>query len=286
MEEKVKKLSEQAVLADLDLSEWSGSVYDKGVADEILDAKDAAHNRGQFSKKIFLSTKNLTSIINEVRDKYTTKTTAWERGKRLLPIAHWEPLMELIRDCNDKLEKVLEEDYRMNWESYKEQTKKDLGQLYNESQYPTYEQFKKKWGIRIDVQPLPESGHFVINCESKMLDVIQKNFESNMGAKEQAAIADMKSRIIITVQRIVERLEGKRIHFSSQGKEVMDVVRELVDLLPTLNVFNDSSIDAMVDELKKNLCGITDDDLKEQSSKEKILADTKKMLDKMAEYAD
>ena len=72
--------------------------------------------------------------------------------------------------------------------------------------------------------------------------------------------------------------------FSRQGKEVMDSVRELVDLLPSLNLFDDPDINKMIDDLKTNLYEVTDEDLKKKDKRKKILTTTKEMLDKMADY--
>jgi hypothetical protein len=73
--------------------------------------------------------------------------------------------------------------------------------------------------------------------------------------------------------------------FSRQGKEVMDSVRELVDLLPSLNLFDDPNINKMIDELKTNLYEVTDEELKKEDKRKKILGKTKAMLDKMSDYA-
>ena len=64
----------------------------------------------------------------------------------------------------------------------------------------------------------------------------------------------------------------------------MDSVRELVDLLPSLNLFDDPNINKMIDDLKATLYEVTDEDLKKEDKRKKILNNTKAMLDKMADY--
>jgi len=73
--------------------------------------------------------------------------------------------------------------------------------------------------------------------------------------------------------------------FSRQGKEVMDSVRELVDILPSLNLFDDPNINKMIADLKATLYEVTDEELKKKDSRKKILDKTKAMLDKMTDYA-
>jgi hypothetical protein len=59
----------------------------------------------------------------------------------------------------------------------------------------------------------------------------------------------------------------------------------LVDLLPSLNLFDDPNINKMIDELKTNLYEVTDEELKKKDKRKKILDKTKAMLDKMSDYA-
>jgi hypothetical protein len=282
-ETKMKKLSEVALLADVTISKWSGSISDQQTTNEILDKKNAQRDRGRFIKKLLMDVGPLKAITNKLYHEYKMKSTAWEDGRRLLPVEHFDSITKLHRDCCDELEKALEE-FGKNYPGYKEKAKEELGELYNETEFPSFEDFKKKWRIRIDFFPIPESKHFIIKAEKNLINEMKKNFDEAINNKQMVAIKEIKERVLETVGKIIERLSDKNMKFSRQGKEVMDSVRELVDLLPSLNLFDDPNINKMIDDLKTNLYPITDEDLKKKDKRKKILTTTKQMLDKMADY--
>ncbi len=280
----MKRLAEKALLADLTISSWSGSVVDKKVADEIMDNKEASRNRGRFTKQLFMDVKSLKAITNKMYWEYRSKTTAWEEGRRLLPVDFFESLTKLHRDCSDELEVALTE-FGKNYDQYKEEAKVGLGKLYNEEEFPSFNEFKRKWKIRLDFFPIPEKQHFILDAEKSLIKEMQKSFEASINSKESIAIEETKQRVIESVGKIVERLADKKMHFSRQGKEVMNPIRELVDVLPTLNLFNDENITKMIEDLKTNLYEVTDEDLKQDKKRKEVLKNTKAMLDRMADYA-
>lgn len=261
-----------------------GSIADKKTTDEILEKKKAKKDRGSFRKKLFVDVKSLKAVTNKMYHEYKMKTTAWEEGKRLMPVQFFEEITKLHRDCSDELEQALIE-FSKNYESFKEQAKNELAELYDENEFPTFGEFKRKWKIRLDFFPIPESNHFILKAEKNLLNEMKKSFEDAINNKQLVAIEETKSRIFETINKIIERLSDKNMKFSRQGKEVMDTVRELVDLLPVLNLFDDANIIKMIQDLKESLYEVTDEDLKNKTKRKKVLTETKKLLDKMSDYA-
>lgn len=280
----MKKLSEIALLADLTISSWSGSVADQKTTDEILDKKNARRDRGRFVKRLLMNVTPLKIITNKMYHEYRMKSTAWEDGRRLLPVEFFNSITKLHRDCSDELEKALEE-FGKNYPEYKEKAKEELGDLYDETEFPSFDDFKRRWKIRLDFFPIPESKHFVVKAEQNLINEMKKSFDEAISNKQTVAVGEIKERVLETVGKIVERISDKHMKFSRQGKEVMDSVRELVDILPSLNLFDDPNINKMVDDLKATLYEVTDEELKKKGNRKKILDETKAMLDKMTDYA-
>jgi hypothetical protein len=225
----------------------------------------------------------LKAITGKMYHEYKMKSTAWEDGRRLLPVEFFDSITKLHRDCSDELEKALEE-FGKSYPEYKEKAKEELGDLYDETEFPSFDEFKRKWKIRLDFFPIPESKHFVVKAEKNLINEMKKSFDEAINSKQTIAIGEVKERVFETVNKIVERISDKHMKFSRQGKEVMDSVRELVDLLPSLNLFDDPNINKMIDDLKATLYEVTDEDLKKEDKRKKILNNTKAMLDKMADY--
>jgi len=282
--EKMKKLSEIALLADLTISKWSGSIADQKTTNEILGKKNASRDRGRFVKRLLTDVRPLKSITDKMYHEYKMKSTAWEDGRRLLPVEFFDSITKLHRDCSDELEKALEE-FGKNYPEYKEKAKEELGDLYDETEFPSFDDFKRKWRIRLDFFPIPESKHFVVKAEKNLINEMKKSFDEAINNKQTVAVGEVKERIFETVGKIVERISDKHMKFSRQGKEVMDSVRELVDILPSLNLFDDPNINKMIADLKATLYEVTDEELKKKDSRKKILDKTKAMLDKMSDYA-
>lgn len=280
----MKRLAEKALLADLTISSWSGSVVDKKTTSELLSAKGANQDRGRFTKKLLMDLSPLKAITNKMYHEYRLKTTAWEEGRRLLPVDFFEELSKLHRDCSDELEVALEK-FGHKYETYKSEARIGLGSLYNEDEFPSFEEFKNKWRIRLEFFPIPEKEHFIIKAENNLIKEMQKAFESSMSSKETLAINEAKERVTEAVGRIIERLSEKNMRFSRKGKDVMGGIRDLVDVLPTLNLFNDPNLTKMINELKSNLVEVTDEDLKQDKKRKEVLKNTKAMLDRMADYA-
>lgn len=281
---QAKKLGSRAVLADLTISKWLGTVTDREASNELADAKGAERDRVKVVKRLFTNLRGITSVLDTMYNEYKHCTAAWEEGRRLLAVDKFEHLTKIERECSDKLEKALDE-AKDRWADMLNEAKEGLVGLNREDQFITFSEFRSKFRIKLNFFPIPEKGHFIVESEKKLVDEMTRNFDEAIKEKQLLATDDVKSRIAKAVKELVERLSGENMKFSF-SHEVMDSIRSMVEMLPSLNLFDDPEINEMIEELKVNLCEVTDRDLKHKGKKRVILGKAKAMLDKMAAYAD
>jgi len=280
---EIKGLTTMAVLADLTLSKWEGTKVDKETNREIMKTKDADESRGRFSKKLMTEVAPLAYIQRAMYSEYEKLTAVWEKGKKILPVINIDKLEKIEREYVQKLEDALEA-FRPHYDEYVNvNAKRELGKLWNKDDYLSFEEFKSKWRIRLEFFPIPESGHFVIDANKRLMNEVKGRLDEAIKERYEGIVSDLWNKLYKTTKKLVERLETDTIRFR-EDREVMESLREMIDILPTLNMTNDKELTDMIDVLKKKIAPIKDTDLRKDPVKTKTAKEVKKLLDKMADY--
>lgn len=273
------------LLADLTVSTWNSDKVDKDVGREVMKAKKAKATRGRFVKKLLTETDGIEGIQRRMKKTYRYYTAPWAAGLRIMPISAKEKLEKALAEAIKEQEEALEA-LRPNYsDAVYVVAKEDLGDLWKESDYLTFEEFKRRYRITLDYFPIPLAGHIVIEANKKTIDEVKANMASAITDRYGNITGDLWKRLYKIVSRIVERLTADRMRFL-EDKQVMDDLRDLISLLPLLNLTKDKNLNNTIDEVKVKIADVSDTDLRDDKKKDKVAKEAQKLLTEMDKYID
>lgn len=261
-------LSSSALLVSLSLSAYSGSKLDRAVSNEIDSDKNTQTRAGRYVKNLFADVAQLKAITQhdaQTRALHKIMTMPWSYdGVALLPASLY---MDYIDKMNVRKNEraALVSAFVQHYSTIVATQAFKLGDLFNRDEYPDAHEIQYKFGFDLRFSPLPEAGDFRVDIGNEGINQLQTMYAEQQSLALTAAMTELRTRFSAILQRLVTQLrdvdEGEkrpRIYESLLGN-----TRELIDLLPAMNLANDPQLTAARDALLEAIDGVTTDDLKE-----------------------
>jgi hypothetical protein len=147
-----------------------------------------------------------------------------------------------------------------------------LGALYNAADYPSATELRGKFRFEVACEPMPMSTDFrVQGLDERHKNEIKKQMEDRFAESMASAQQAAWDRIIKRVQTMMDKLRGYK-PADANAKTVgvfrdslVDNVKELIDVLPSLNITNDPELTAIAVRLSRELCAYSADALRENA---------------------
>jgi hypothetical protein len=141
---------------------------------------------------------------------------------------------------------------------------KDLGSMFKEKDYPSGKELLELFSFDVDIMPLAKVKDIRLSVRSSELKAIKKDYEKMVERKLDTAVKAPWIRIHKVVSHMIERLDAKDINSNSRLYEsVIFNIKDLAELLPALNITQDSELDKMAIDLKRKLTPYTVEILKD-----------------------
>lgn len=300
MKNKVKKsktgmpLSERALLVALHISHWGASKFDREVSEEVSERHKAVNNAGRYNKFLISKSalKEINSINSRARKVHETLTLPWEdNGTRIITtrgyMNYTEVMNDLILQHNRAVKKFLKD-----YPEFVEDAKKNLGSLFNSEDYPDVKTVKGKFGIDVEPKQVTDAGDFRAKVSDESAKAIAQDIERRSNERLEKAMSDVWTRITDVLEKLIDRMKAvdeakpgdKRT--GSLRDSVLDNIKDLADLLPSLNINSDPNLDAISKDLMNNIYDVySSDELRKDSKlRAKVKKDAKSILSKVSDY--
>ena len=270
--ESGKTLSERAMLVRLHVTGWSGRKQDQDVSADVAlraGADPVAKRVGAYSKRLLVGPvlDDVNRLAGVIRQVHYTLTMPWDdSGSRLLPVATYERYTQQMDQLIEQRQEARER-FLTAYPEYVAEAKERLGTLYDQGDYPEVEDLRGKVTAEYHFTPLPRSSHFVVS--SLMNDQVQdirKSIEKQTEAKLHGTIISLWQRMAAGISAFAERMEPNEdgTHKVFRKSHLANL-RELADLVPDLNIADDSSLNGLADNVKNLLDGVEADMLREHT---------------------
>ena len=258
-------LTQDAMLVALHISAWSGRLYDKEASMQVADRNGASASAGRYNKRLLPKTAfaALTAIMSATRTTHYENTLPWDdKGARLLTVANYDHYVSQIDALRERMirERVrFIEDYDDNID----QARIDLGDLFRIDDYPEKNDLPGKFGIRYRIVPVPDADHFIAQLAAQDTERVRRDIESHVQERLNDAVGDLYRRLGQAVERVSQRLqedsEGKPLVFRNT---LIENVRDLVDVVPRLNIFEDDKLACLCRQVTDRIAGVDPDTLR------------------------
>jgi len=266
-----EKITEKALLATLNIGQYTGKKQDKK-AERSIETTFNAHDAGTYRKATIAkeALEDVSKLVNEIRTYFYTQTLPWtDEGKRLKSMVDFLEFTAQIRNFetlfNDKADQ-----FTANYPDLIEEAKNRLNGLFNQKDYPTPQEIRNKFYFSIKFDPIPEAGDIRVNIQQDELDKLNSDLETRKNDAIAQAMKDPYIRLHDAIKHAQERLSDPKAIFRDS---LIDNIVDLLKILPSLNVTNDPTLDKLREEVSEKLTRYDADTLRESSNCRKETAD-------------
>lgn len=252
-------LSSRAMLARLNVTQWSARKVDKRVTAETTAREGADAGAGRFNKQLLAgqdaALKEIGRIATAARADHYRLTLPWtDDGARILTAAAYMQYTSEMAAHQAAFNAAVDA-FLADYPQAREAARFTLGTMYQEADYPHPDKARAKFGFSTSFDPLPTCGDFRVSLTDDAVKAIRADLESRMAAAEADAMRDLWQRLYQVVGHMAAQLpkysagEVKRFNDS-----LVENVRDLCGLLPALNLSNDPALTDMAAQVERDLC--------------------------------
>ena len=194
---------------------------------------------GRYNKQLLRGADKLDelrTLAGQVRQYFYKITLPWtDEGYRLLPANLYFDLTARMREFEASFEQGVEA-FLAIYPQYIDQVRPELNGLFREEDYPKAEKLRRKFGVKLEVLPIPTGNDFRVQMSAEEQARVAREIDSNVRQSLVRGTEDLWSRLRDVVSHMVDRLNEpeSRCHAT-----MVTNVFDLVELLPRLNVTDD-----------------------------------------------
>lgn len=245
-------LHQRAILVDLTRSKYDNLIKDTEGRQQILNKHNCKITTAVSAKKrLFLDgcLKPLNSLMTKVYMYHLSVTLPWDAQYRLLPKNQLLKYKAEIQTHKDQLPMLLDKIA----DQFEEHKKKDVElatTLNHESDYPTMQELRGKYDIRIDFAPVPAQGDFRVDLTPGEIKLLEYSMFKKQEEALDIAKKEWYDKLAKPIAHLIEKLleTDTRLHESLIGN-----IEKITGILPDLNVEEDPSLDLVLNEVKEKL---------------------------------
>lgn len=292
-----KGFSNKAMLVSLSISHWKPTAKSVKLAQESANANGVDSERIRVTKRLFAGVSACEAIqdsISKAWKRHYALTLPWTwKGWALLPTTHFYEYMEGDQDDGEAFRTAVSEFLGL-YESLILDDEKNATGIFDRSDYPSLPDMRRKFKYDMEETTLPSFGPDIrLDMSQDEIDRISDHMRQKHETAFQQAGAALHGRIV----EAVERLHKNASEFARDpetgkltGKRFADTaiinLRELVGLLPGLNLGNDPELARIGREIENRLCSVEPGEIRESELvKETIITDTDDILKQLGGLA-
>lgn len=245
------EIQNRAILVKLSISSWAAVKQDREASMQVIRDKKAESSAGSFKKKLVDShlLRDFNTLTRRAQRIHQDYTLPWlDNGYRILPSALYLKYRDAMREVSSEMGTVVDK-IVSNRETIMHHAKQRLGEMYKESEFPSADELRSKFGMDVDMLPVPTSNDWRVELDNNQVDELRNELETKTSAAQADAMRHLWNRLHESIQKMVDRLENDgKLHEST-----FDGLRDLVDLLPDLNIDKNPDMDEVAADLRLKL---------------------------------
>ena len=245
---KPSTLQDRAMLATLNISQWTNRKHDKSISEEV-EKQHGATDAGRYNKLLVhkSSLEPINKIASACRIYHYKMTLPWgDNGDRLLPGALFTEYAKEIRGYKDQFHNAAAA-FVVRFPSLVSEARTRLGSMYEASDYPDVSEMRARFAIETSFSSVASAGDFRVELNEEYVNSIKREITERTENLQKDAVRHCWGRVRTVVSNIHERLADKDNKFKDS---LIENARELIAILPALNITGDSELIAIETDVK------------------------------------
>jgi hypothetical protein len=266
-------ISSKALLVALSINLWTARRVDQKATSTVAERHKVDRGMGRYNKCLINveadSFKTVTRLGTEAREWHYAHTLPWaHKGSQMLPVAQYLEYADTMRAYREKFESAVEH-FISEYPDLKAEAKRKLNGLFREDDYPSTRDLKRKYGFDYSFLPVPDAGHVVVDLHNAEVRRIQADTRKLVDDAVAGAMQAAYERLYEPVQNMASALADPERRFHDT---LISNVKEVVDILPKLNLTGDVRLEELCAEVRKGLTKFGPQTLRDDDEKRKATA--------------
>jgi hypothetical protein len=274
----VVSLATSAVLVNAEVSVWSATKQDRVISNEVTTAKKADHSAGRYVKNLLADDPTHKQLLNYRQTVYNwlrRNTYDWNGSLRLLPVINL-PKFKAEFHQHEKSYFALRDAFLDRYPTIVSNMAFKQGDMFDRSEYPSVDQIKDKFRIRLYVSEVPMSDYRCAIAEDLAED-LKLTYQRQINDEIVPQVMEEISHQFMEVMESISHCCGvDEISTSSDGEVktkkrkiyegTIEKARALCETFRGFNLTNDAEMAQMSESLKNVLNGVVAEDLRESDA--------------------
>jgi len=265
-------LSETAMTVGLHLSMWNGRRLDRETTQEILTEREAERDAGRFEKNLVPPTElqPVTKAHGRARAAHYALTLPWgDEAVRILPAAMFFPYTERMNEERSNCERAHRE-FCERYPRLLDAAPVRLGRrLFQEADFPKPSAIADRFGFRLVILPVPESGDFRVRLGQEAEAEIRASIEETVLERYAEAQRDLWERLLDTIRHFARTMATEDKIFKNS---TVTKLTDLAKIAPKLSLKPDPKVDEICAEIVRLTTRVDPDDLRNDPKARKTAA--------------
>jgi hypothetical protein len=267
-----------AFLVRLQISKWSPRKLDRTASKEARDRAGASAKASVKVYKTVLAADELdriTSIEGVARDEHEKRTVPWQyKGPGAITAGGYPTYKNKMAELKTEYMAAVDT-FCAVYEREREEARTYLGdKLFNPADYPPLSEIRARFAFAVIVEPMPQSQDFRIQgLDSNDTHAIKGDMDKRFKATIEAAQANAWDRLLDHIEKLKAKVEtykpAKHKGDKTEGTfrdTLVTNLKEMVDLLPSLNITNDPALNQIGARVKASLLQHSAETLRESET--------------------
>lgn len=256
---EVPPLSHRAMLISCVINAWEARRTDKKISDEVAKAHNASVKVGNYNKSLLPECEShakIFRVIGQARSFYKLSSLPWlQDGTRILLAEGYDAFADGIRAYREAFETSVEE-FLIEYDVHVEAAKIALNGLFNPGEYPTKDQIRRKFRMRLVVCPMPDAGDFRVGLSHAAAESVRDRITEDVMDAMTLAQDEAWSRFREALGEFAERLSNPTAVYRDS---LFNNLSDLLVLMPSLNIRRDPAMESLVSHVKEALSSTSPD---------------------------
>jgi hypothetical protein len=262
-------IASSAVLVELNISVWPANKVDREMTETVNTNASAVRDASQTRKNLFAGTslrKDIEKLAARIRLYHNQHTLPWaDKGQRLLPTKLFMEYKQTMNNYEAQFNQMCN-NFFIAYPQLVNEAQVHLGTMYRADDYPDLTNVRNKFGFRMAIDPIPESGDFRLDISAQDLDEMKAQYEAKFDERLAEAMRTPWERLHTVLTAMSEKLKDedgndkKRYHDS-----LVTNAQDLCELLDKMNITNDPKLEEARKQLEATMLGADIETIKDSA---------------------
>jgi hypothetical protein len=279
----------ECMIVNLQLGLWLGYRQDKDAAKAVTAMANADEDAARVNKHIVpkSSLAPINRAATAIRTHFYTNTMPWkDNGDRLLTRKRYMTFIEeherLVTTMLDEVDVFLTKEYA----GIIQKAEFRMGDLFKPEDYPSAADLRRKFHVNLDIDPVTDMKDIRVRLtqidNSPQMQKRVAEVEAAAAQRINKAMADVWQRLADVVGHFAKKMGNEDEIFRNT---TITNLREIIDLIPDLNVLNDPNLDRIIAEVNNTLATYEPDELRQNPATRQTAAlEANKIMEDMAGF--